>query len=160
MQHWHRIAKLPNVLDTALLGRIIHNGRVVCQVLKCGNIRLDNVEEGWTMIEMGLLASRYATLFAESVSQASFYSEAIDVDRHDPDKVTDLEKLRLQFVHDYISVTTHPIMHSFNDNAYVFPHTNHYVENAKIAAVSCSISPFSPFVAVMKRQASDVVSHY
>ena len=41
---------------------------------------------------MGLLASRYATLFADSISQASFYSEDMDVDRHDPSKVTDLEK--------------------------------------------------------------------
>ena len=71
------------------------------------------------MIETGLLASRYATLFADSMSQASFYSEDMDVDRHDPSKVTDLEKLQQQFVQDYksrnVSVATHPIMRSFND---------------------------------------------
>jgi len=44
-QHWHCIAKLPNVLDTALLGLIIHNDRLVRQELKCGNIHPDEVEE-------------------------------------------------------------------------------------------------------------------
>jgi len=101
VQHWHCLAKLPNVLDTALLGRIIHNGRVIRQELKCGNIRLDKVEDAWEMVEMGLLASRYATLFAESVSQASFYSEHMDVDVHDQTKVIDVEKLRHDFVRNY-----------------------------------------------------------
>jgi len=45
--HWHCLAKLSNVLDTALLGRIIHNGRIIWQELKCGNIRLDKVEDAW-----------------------------------------------------------------------------------------------------------------
>jgi len=138
VQHFHCLAKLPNVLDTALLGRIIHNGRVVHQELKCGNIRPEKVEDAWTMIEMGLIASRYVTLFAESLSQASFYSEAMDVNRHDPEQVIDLEKLRQQFVNDYksknISVATHPIMRSFNDNEC---DANKYMENAKVAAVSC-----------------------
>jgi len=31
VQHWHILAKLPHVLDTGLLCRIIHNGRVVRQ---------------------------------------------------------------------------------------------------------------------------------
>jgi len=35
--HFHYIVKLPHVLDTGLLGRIIHNGRVVRQEMKCGN---------------------------------------------------------------------------------------------------------------------------
>jgi hypothetical protein len=80
IQHWHCLAKLPNVLDTALLGRIIHNGRVVRQELKCGNIKQDLEEKAWHLIEMGLLASRYVTLFAESISQASFYTEDMNVD--------------------------------------------------------------------------------
>ena len=138
VQHWHCLAKLPNVLDTALLGRIIHNGRVVRQELKCGNIRLEKVEDAWNMIEMGLLASRYATLFADSISQASFYAEDMDVDRHDPGQVIDLDKLRKQFVDNYkqknVSVDTHPIMRSFNDPEC---DRNQNVENAKVASVSC-----------------------
>jgi len=90
------------------------------------------------MIEIGLLASRYAVLFAESISQASFYSEAMDVDRHDPDQTIDVEQLRQQFVHDYksknIPVATHPIMRLFNNSAC---DANQYVENTKVAAVSC-----------------------
>jgi len=31
-------------------------------------------EEAWKMIEIGLLASRYALLFAHSISAASFYT--------------------------------------------------------------------------------------
>jgi len=69
-----------NVLDTARLGRIIHNRRVERQELKCGNIKQDLEEKAWHLIEMGLLASRYVTLFAESISQASFYTEDMNVD--------------------------------------------------------------------------------
>jgi len=137
-QHWHCLAKLPNVLDTALLGRIIHNGRVVRQELKCGNICPDKTEDAWTMVEMGLLASRYATLFADSISQASFYAEDIGNDHHNSDKVIDVEQLRQEFVDNYknknVSVDTHPIMRSFNDSAC---DSNQNVENAKVAAVSC-----------------------
>jgi len=138
VQHWHFLAKLPNVLDTALLGRIIHNGRVVRQEMKCGNIRQDRVEEAWVMIEMGLLASRYCTLFAESISQASFYSEDMDVDTHLPDKVIDINKIRKEFVKNYVdknvSLETHPIMRKFNSES-CDPNQN--VENANVAAVSC-----------------------
>ena len=138
VQHWHCIAKLPKVLDTALLGRIIHNGRCVRQELKCGNIRQDRTEEAWNMVEMGLLASRYATLFAESLSQASFYTEDMDVDSHDKKKVIDVGKLRKEYVCDYrqgnISVATHPIMRKFNDPEC---DANQNIEIAKVAAVSC-----------------------
>ena len=140
VQHWHVIAKLPNVLDTALLGRIIHNGRVVRQELKCGNIRSDKVEDAWKMVEMGLLGSRYATLFAESVSQVSFYLEDMDVDAHDEAKVIDIEVLRQQFIENYkdkkvpVSLSFHPIMRRFNDPE-CDPNEN--VENAKVVSVSC-----------------------
>jgi len=45
VQHWHFLAKLPHTLDTGLLGRIIHKGRVVRQKLKCGNIQPDKLEQ-------------------------------------------------------------------------------------------------------------------
>ena len=48
--------KLPHVLDTGLLGRIIHNdhnGCVVRQEMKCGNIKREKQKEAWQMIEMG-----------------------------------------------------------------------------------------------------------
>ena len=138
MQHWHCLAKLPNVLDTALLGRIIHNGRVVRQELKCGNIREGKVEETWNLIEMGLLASRYACLFTNSISLASFYTENTDGDTHTADKVINVEQLRQQFVEDYkkknITVDTHPIMRKHNSPQC---DTNKNVESAKVAAVSC-----------------------
>ena len=128
VQHWHCLAKLPNALDTALLGRIIHSGRVVHQELKCGNICPEQFEDACTMI----------TLFAESLSQASFYLEATDVDRHDSEQVIAFETLRQQFDNYYksknISVAILPIMRPFNDNKC---DANQNVENAKVAAVSC-----------------------
>jgi len=34
VQHWHFLVKLPHVLDTGVLGRMIHDARVVRQELK------------------------------------------------------------------------------------------------------------------------------
>ena len=138
LPHWHFIAKLPHVLHTGLLGRIIHNGRVVRQELKCGNIKSGKLEQAWKMIEMGLLASRYAVLFANSISMASFYSEDVDIDGHDDDKVIKLEKYRKDFVKNYkegnISLKTHPIMRRFDDPEC---HENQFHEMAQVASVSC-----------------------
>jgi len=79
----HCLVKLPHVLDTAVLGRIFHNGRVVHQEMKRGNIKPAKLEEAWKIIEVGLLASRYATFFANSMSMASFNKEDVDSDAID-----------------------------------------------------------------------------
>ena len=39
IQHWHTLVKIPGILDLSVLGRVIHNSRVLRQELKCGNIR-------------------------------------------------------------------------------------------------------------------------
>jgi len=139
IQHWHCLVKLPHVLDTGVVGRMIQNGRVVRQELKCGNIQPEKIEEAWEMVEVGLLANRYATLFADSLSLASFYTEAMDVDSHDAAKVIDVDKIRDEFVNNYkekrIDMATHPVMRRFCDREYC--DENRYVEMAKIAAVSC-----------------------
>ena len=105
--------------DTALLGRIVNNGRIVRQELKCGNIKAGLEEKAWVLIEMGLLANRYITLFTESMSQASFYSEAMGVDDHDAEKIIKLEKLKQEFVDNYrqgaINRETHPLMRACNE---------------------------------------------
>ena len=101
VQHWHCLAKLPNVLDTSILGRLIHNGRVVRQELKCGNILPDKTEDAWNIVEIGLLANRYVTLFAETILIASFYSDEMRVDCHDDKKVINIENLRKEFVSNY-----------------------------------------------------------
>lgn len=138
MQHWHCLVKLPNVLDTALLGRIINNGRVVRQEIKCGNIARGKSEEAWQMVEMGLLASRYVTLFADSISTSAFYSEELEVGVHDPTKVVNLEQLRNEYVREYkmgnVTRRTHPIMRTYSD-AECDPNEN--IELARTAAVSC-----------------------
>ena len=138
VQHWHCLAKLPHVLDTGLIGRMIQNGRVVRQELKCGNIKPEKTEEAWEIVEVGLLANRYATLFADSLSMASFYEEAMDTDRHEAGKVIAIEDLRDEYVRDYtdgnLNMATHPLMRRFCD-AECDP--NRYVEMARVAAVSC-----------------------
>jgi len=39
----------------------------------------------WDIMEAGVLASRYVSLFADSVSRVSFCTEHMGVDSHDPD---------------------------------------------------------------------------
>jgi ribosomal protein S17E len=138
LPHFHVLARLPHVLDTGLLGRIIHNGRVVRSEIKFGNIREGQHEKAWEMVEVGLLASRYATLFADSISTASFYTERMDADQHDPAKVIDLDKLRQEYVRNYkagnVTRKTHPIMRRWDDSEC---DANPYIELAKVAAVSC-----------------------
>lgn len=138
VQNWHVLAKLPNVLDTALLGRMIHNGRIVRQEIKCGNIKPGEEEEAWTIVEMGLLASRYAALFSDSISMSSFYTEDTERENHDEDKVVHLEPLRMQNVEDYkagnVNLDTHPIMRTDGDPEC---DKNANVEMFKVAAVSC-----------------------
>lgn len=130
--------KLPHVLDTALIGRIIHNGRVVRQEMKCGNIKPAMKEAAWEIIEMGLLASRHAVLFAHSVSTTSFYTEDVGIDEHDDKKVINLQKHREEYVKHYkagdISLETHPIIRQYNDPEC---DPSKFVEMAKVAAVSC-----------------------
>lgn len=96
--HYHSLIKLLNVLDTGLLGRMIHNSRLVREELKCGNIVEEKKEEAWRIVEMGLLASRYVVLFADRISRCSFYTEELGSGVHDPSKVIDVEKLRQEFV--------------------------------------------------------------
>jgi hypothetical protein len=89
------------------------------------------------MIEIGLLATRYVVLFADSISTASFYTEDVGVDCHDQRKVVQLEKLRQEYVNNYkagnISLATQPIMRQFDDPE-CDPNT--FVESAKVASVS------------------------
>lgn len=138
VQHWHCLVKLPNVLDTALMGRMISTGRVVRTELKYGNIWKGKEDEAWKIVEMGLLANRYVTLFAESMSQASFFEEDVDVDQCPVDKIIKIEKFRQQFIADYkagnISLETHSIMRRFDDCEC---DANDYIEIAKVASVSC-----------------------
>lgn len=138
VMHRHTLVKLPNVLDTALLGRMIHNGRVVRTELKYGNVEPGKESEAWEIVEAGLLAHRYVKLFGESISTNSFYSEEMPIDEHDPDKVIDLGKLRQTYVdhckNGEIDLETHPIMRTFADKE---TDANRHMEAAKTAAVSC-----------------------
>jgi len=87
---------------------------------------------------MSLLASRYAALFAHSISMASFYDEDVDIDGHDDSKVIELEDYRREYVSSYkeanISLKTHPVMRHFDDPEC---HENVHHEMAEVASVSC-----------------------
>jgi len=94
-------------------------------------------EKAWLLTEMGLLAGHYVTLFAESISQASFYTEEMDVDSHDLLKVINLDKIRKEYVSNYVSrnitMATHPLMETFN-----CPESANPLQDvAAVAAVSC-----------------------
>lgn len=138
IQHWHCLVKLPNVLDTSILGRLVNSGRVVRSAIKRGNIVPGKEEQAWEIVEMGLLASRYLTLFADSITTSAFYSEEMDVGTHDASKVVDLEQIRNEYVQQYkagnVTPQTHPIMRKYNDEQC---DSNEYIEMARVAAVSC-----------------------
>ena len=138
VQHWHSLAKLPNVLDTALLGRMIQNGRLVRSELKRGNIKIDMKAEAWEIIEMGLLANRYVTLFADSISTTSFYISDTDKDGLPTTVAAPIEKYRSEFLANYtkgdVTASMHPLMRTYKDED---PKADPNVELARIAAVSC-----------------------
>ena len=85
--------------------------------------------------EVGLLATQYSILFADSISTASFNVEPVDVDKHDARKVVDVDNLRSEFVCEYklgnVIMATHPLMRRFCDTELCDP--NHHVEMAKVA---------------------------
>ena len=117
---------------------MIHNGRVIRQEIKCCNIKPGKEEAAWSMLEAGLLASRYATLFADSIATSSFYTEEMDVDSHDASKVINLDALRQEYVQNYksdnINMATHPLMRRYCDDTCM---TNIHEEIARVASVSC-----------------------
>ena len=142
--HYHVLAKLPGVIDIAMIGRLVQNGRVVRQELKCGNIKEDSTEMAWKVIRAGQIAQRYAILFQESLSTAAFYTDSMPVDQHDENVVINLDRLRREYVKNYtegnITEETHPLMRKFGSE---HCDNNSNVEMAKVAAV-CQIHQCMP----------------
>jgi len=109
------------------------------------------------MVEVGLLANRYATLFADSLSTASFYTEQMDVDSQDANKIIDIDEQH--FISDYtdnnVNMVTHPLMCRFCDQHVCDANT--YVEMAKVAAVSCMHNCIpKPYAEVTSKSGKDV----
>lgn len=77
---------------------MIHVGCVLREEIKCGNIKSRYLDQAWNSVEMSLLVS-YICTFAESISQASFFSEPMNMDEFDPKKVINIE----EFTDDYDS---------------------------------------------------------
>jgi hypothetical protein len=139
VQHWHCLAKLPNVLDTAILGRMVQNMRIVREEMKCQNIKPDKIVAAWEMIEMGLLATRYLCLLGESISKASFFTTSMGLDEYDETKVIDLKKLKKMFRENHTSRKmdrkTNACMRSFMDEDCTNCNIN--IEEAEVAAMCC-----------------------
>jgi hypothetical protein len=106
--------------------------------MKCGNIQPDKQEEAWTMIEAGLLANRYVTLFGNSISTNSFYSEHMPTDENDTSKILNVAEMRKKFVENYkkgeINLSSHPIMRTFASEQC---DANPFVEAASVCSASC-----------------------
>ena len=98
VQLWHILAKLSSVLNT-LPSRIIQNF-----TWPVNNMR---EHKSWERVSsMGDSGSRSSgkqvcDTFADSISQASFYSEHMDVDSHDLGKVINVNNLRQEFIQKY-----------------------------------------------------------
>jgi hypothetical protein len=126
----------PTSLDTAILGRMVHNGRILREELRCGNIKPELIDTTWHIVEMGLLASRYLTVFAESLSMTSFFTESVSQDEFLENKIIDINKLREEFVVDYtsgnITPATHPIMRDYHKCHSNDPNSS--LEVARVAA--------------------------
>jgi len=73
---------------------MIQNGRVVGQEIECRNIKPGMVERAWEIVEVGLFANRYVSLFADSISTASLYDEHMEADPHGSGKTTHVDELR------------------------------------------------------------------
>jgi len=104
------------------LGRIIHNGRVVRQEMKCGNSKAEK--------------EACEILCAHSISMSSFYSKYVNIDDHDDKKVICLEEYRKKYAKYYkernISLKTHRIMRRLDDPEC---HSNQYHEMVQDASV-------------------------
>ena len=91
IMHQHTIAKLPFVLETSILARMVQNMRIVREELKFKNIK--DYDKAWRIIKCGLLTSCYLVLFANLVSTCSFFTDNIDNDHFDESKVIDLDSI-------------------------------------------------------------------
>ena len=137
--HYHVLAKLPGVIDIAMIGRLVQNGRVVTQEMKCGNIKEDYTEMAWKVVRARQIAQRYAILLQESLSTAAFYTDSMPVNQHNENVVINLDRLRREYVKNYtegnITEETHPLIRKFGSE---HCHNNSNVKMAKVAAV-CQI---------------------
>jgi hypothetical protein len=145
--HFHIIAKLPNVIDTAIIAKMIYLGRSTRQELRAGNVKEDSVELALKYVQLGVWADRYACKFAESVASASFFNRDLDID----DRFDENDEVKLKpYTEDYrnawkcgrpeeINCKTNPLMREYNDeDVEQFadnPVKTRNIENAKIAAV-------------------------
>ena len=138
MPHWHGLVKLPHVLDTGLIGRVIQNGRLAREELVRGNVKPDMMDRAWQIIQMGLIADRYAILFVNSVQKCSFYARHMDAQEHNEKEIIALQPLVDKFVENYtqgnITPETHPIMRTPAMDAISCPTVEEEVAN--IAAVA------------------------
>jgi len=71
--HYHIIAKLPNVIDTAIVSKLIHLGKCTKRELLAGNIKEECIDKALYYVKLGVWADSYAQKFAESLASGSFF---------------------------------------------------------------------------------------
>jgi hypothetical protein len=52
LPHFHVLARLPHVLNTSLIGRMVQNSRVVREEIKRGNIRQGQLDKAFEIVEV------------------------------------------------------------------------------------------------------------
>jgi len=138
VQHHHCMIKLPYVLSTSLLSRVVHNGRTIEYELSRANIKHGQEDIAWKAIRMGVLANRYLAMYAESMANCAFYTEEMPFGCHDADKVVNIDKLLEEFRKNLfaknMTCATNPLMRKFGDPEC---HAKAGVEEAAVVACSC-----------------------
>jgi len=117
---------------------MIQNGRLVRNELKRGNIKEGMKDHAFKLIEMGMLADRYCTLFGDSIATTSFYVKEKDKDGVVKLKPAPIDAYLEEFKSNYknrnINLATHPIMRTYQDED---ANGDRDEQLARIAAVSC-----------------------
>ena len=68
--HYHIIAKLPNVIDTAIVSKLIHLGKCTKRELLAGNIKEECIDKALYYVKLDVWADSYARKFVKSLASA------------------------------------------------------------------------------------------
>jgi hypothetical protein len=146
--HYHVIAKLPNVIDTSIIAKMIYLGRSARKELKAGNVKDNCLDLAFKYVKLGRWADRYACKFAESLASASFFNREIGIDDNfEETDVINLQPLTEQYGDAWkskraedINCKTNPLMREYDDqDVELFPNDpvkTRNLENAKIASIA------------------------
>jgi hypothetical protein len=73
IQHWHCLARVPYTLDTGILGRMVHVGRVIREEIKCGNIKSHYLEQASVISILKCISISISIVLIELSGHFYFY---------------------------------------------------------------------------------------